>query len=210
MDGLAAATGPWLAGQVVDLHHALSERDRDAERQRMAPASADGAGELADRGGLARWGALAALACARAEARAQMMRRSTAINRIAQNGEYGSQVKLITSRNRGDHDSGDQRPSLTEQQADTDRHQGQTDQQVNPTPGRQIKGVDVPRRRHQILDRGRWPKSASRVLEYAGKDQQQAGEEAVCREVDDAATSGDPWLPWAPAFHNAASVICYR
>lgn len=39
----------------------------------------------------------ATLVCARAETSAQMMRRSTAITRIAQNGAYGSQVKLMTA-----------------------------------------------------------------------------------------------------------------
>jgi hypothetical protein len=87
MDGLAAATGPWLAGRVVDLTRLCLSATGDAERHRAAQPRLKVLSDQLTAVVFARWGALAALVCARAEARAQMMRTSTAITRIAHNGE---------------------------------------------------------------------------------------------------------------------------
>jgi len=87
LDGLDAATGPALAGQVVDLTTLCLSATRDAERQRTTQLRLRVLSRQLTAVVFTRWGALAALVCARSEARAQMMKTSTAITRIAHNGE---------------------------------------------------------------------------------------------------------------------------
>src|SRR4029453_4190572 len=67
-------------------------------------------------------------------------------------------------------------PGLTSQQGDADCQQPQADQQVNPTPEREVKGIDVLREDHEVLvvHNGR---ESLYGLESPADDHEHAGED---------------------------------
>ena len=73
-----------------------------------------------------------------------MISTSIAMKRTAQRGAIGSHMKLRTPLSPARTIADQVRPGLAHDDEDSDRDEGRTQQQVNPTPGRCVKCVDVP------------------------------------------------------------------